>query len=429
MRTYWNLIICLATALALMLSVSAGVSAGITLTMTMWGNQPQKELFDKLAAEFAESDPEVDRIVITQISTQYRDKLAVMVAGGTPPDIMLLDSFNSKEAFAAGWTLDLEPLLARGEIDVDDFFEPFWDGVMYNGHRYGLPIWGGGFRTDVYAINKQLFDNYGLQQPRPTANPDQAWTFAEFINAVRTLTQDLNGDNRPDQFGYVPGRWFSWVFSNGGSILSEDRRKCVLDQPEAYSAIQMLGDLQNVYHVTSVAANFYSGRVGVLSTLYPNVALLRQQISRGGDFDWYLAHQPQGVAGSVGYAKMNVISIAKSTPHMEAAWRFVKFFTGRHAAEVMTTNYVSAPWLKSVAFSTRFITSSEPPYDMSPNVFGNSRPLPLVINWNGIAAVWDKAVQEINSGNVPAQSALYDACRQINAILDETAAKTAGPLY
>ena len=393
--------------------------------MTMWGNDQQRRLFEEIAAEFVASDPEVTKVQIIQTPTEYRERLLVMLAGGTAPDVAFLDGENSKDFFAAGLMRELDSYIARDGFDVSDFFEPFWDAATFDGKRYGLPIWGGGFRTDLYAINRNLFEAVGLPLPYFGSDPDaEAWTNDEFLAAVRKLTRDTSGDGNPDTWGFVPGRWYAWVYSNGGSVFSQDRTRGLLHEQAAAEALQFLADLR-VEGQTSTQANFFQGRVGIAQVLYPNIGLFKERI--GTSFDWQLAHQPKGAAGSIGYAKLNTISIPREAPHPDASWRLIKHMTSPRTATIMAENYVSAPWLRSVALSADFLYSDEPPYDVSPNIFGETLPVPNLTGWTEIRGAWDAALQSVNSGARPASVVLEEVRGQIDAKLQEMAAR--GPIF
>ncbi len=103
-----------------LLAMCAGVAPAksVTLQVTMWGNNAQKDLFESLCADFAKNDPEVDKVNITLVAQDYKNKVALMFLGGTPPDLVFLDSLYSKEWFAAGFIMDIESYLKQQPVNT-----------------------------------------------------------------------------------------------------------------------------------------------------------------------------------------------------------------------------------------------------------------------------------------------------------------------
>lgn len=415
----------LVVALIMATGWGAVQAQGITLQLTMWGNAAQKDLFQALCDQFAASDPEVDKVDIT-LTADYKNKVATMLIANTPPDVAFIDSVYSKEWFAAGFFMDIEQYMKKDPINTGDFFEPFWDAASYAGKRFGLPMWGGGVRADVFAINRDLFNTAGLATPNVTQTPSvDAWTNEQFRQAAKTLTRDTNGDGIIDQWGYVPNRWWAWVHSNGGSMLSADRTQSLMHEPQTTSILQFLADMRIIDKSNSVAGNFTKGKVGIYQVLFPNIGQMKRDI--GASFDWYITHQPRGLAGSVGSAKMNVIAIPKGVAHPEASWRLIRYLAGKESATLLARNYVSSPWLKSVALSRDFLYSDQPPYNVTPNVVGDAMPMPLTSAWAQVDKIWTTLVNQVFAGTTPATSAGVEMTRLINDVLKEYAAQ--GPLY
>ena len=122
---------------------------------------------------------------------------------------------------------------------------------------------------DVYAMyyNKTMFDKYKLPYP------DWTWNWSKYVDVAKKMTRDLNGDGSIDQWGASADVWWqSYVYQNGGTILSPDETKCTLDKPAACGGLQFMSDLVNKYHVAPSAeesANvgnmklFTSGKIGM----------------------------------------------------------------------------------------------------------------------------------------------------------------------
>ena len=120
--------------------------------------------------------------------------LAAMQEGTAPDVFQGCCSFFPIWA-QAGFLLDLRPYV---EADLDQAAIADWDPAQYqalftsDGRQYALPKYRGAL---ALYYNKDLFDEYGV------AYPDGTWTQDEYLDAMRRLTQDRDGDGRTDLWG------------------------------------------------------------------------------------------------------------------------------------------------------------------------------------------------------------------------------------
>ena len=88
----------------------------------------------------------------------------------------------------ANYLLDLRPYVAA---DVDQATMADWDPAQYHafflrdGRQFGLPKYHGAL--GVY-YNKDLFDEYGVDYL------EEAWTYDDYLRAMKHLARDRDGD-------------------------------------------------------------------------------------------------------------------------------------------------------------------------------------------------------------------------------------------
>lgn len=138
-------------------------------------------------ATFEAANPGV-KIEFTKVERgAYADTMTTLFAGGDPPHIVHLASFEFQMFADNGW---LEPLGDRIKSDGIDLTG--WAGqsvCQWEGETVCIMMNYFGF---IMAYNKAILAAEGLEVPK---------TWPEFLAAARATTKDLNGDGIIDQFG------------------------------------------------------------------------------------------------------------------------------------------------------------------------------------------------------------------------------------
>ena len=151
-----------------------------------------------------------------------------------------------------GYIEDLTPYLEEKGISTDGLMQDVLNSYRYDGTAtgsgdlYALPKDSSVF---AYAYNKDLFDEAGLEYP----DPEDPYTYDEFVEVCKKLTKDTDGDGEIDQWGAGFANAFmlyQFVWSNGASFLSDDYKTVTIDTPEFKEALQKYVDLTLVHKVT-----------------------------------------------------------------------------------------------------------------------------------------------------------------------------------
>jgi multiple sugar transport system substrate-binding protein len=243
------------------------------LRLTTWAGQEEMAIMEESVARFEQLHPEVD-VRHETIPVNYKEKVMISLAGGAPPDVILIDSEDLPAFTDRGLLLNLAPYARRVGLDLDLFYPQ----VLAVGRRGdALYAWPKDFTPMVIYYNADLLERAGV---RP-AGVD--WTWAEFLAAARACTVDEDRDGEPETYGAYVGRqfyyWQPWVWSAGGHTFSPegDRVSGGLDAPEARSAVAFLADLRRRWRVsprpevlrgsTGMVSNlFYTGRLAMLES-------------------------------------------------------------------------------------------------------------------------------------------------------------------
>lgn len=117
----------------------------------------------------------------------FADTMTTLFAGGTPPDIVHLASFEFQKFADNGWLADLDPFIKKSKLDLNNWAgqeKCKWDGETV----CIMMLYYGG----IMAYNEDMLKKAGVSVPK---------NWDEFIEVVRKTTKDTNGDGIMDQFG------------------------------------------------------------------------------------------------------------------------------------------------------------------------------------------------------------------------------------
>lgn len=180
----------LAAALAVCLMAAGSLSANAeTLKFVSWqvDESGVSKWWRSVIARFEDEHPGVT-IEFTKVDrAAYADTMTTLFAGGQPPHIVHLASFEYQNFAENGWMENLDPWLERDGISIDG-----WAGqgtCTWNGETACIMMLYFGF---MFAYNADILAEAGLEVPT---------NYEEFLAAARATTKDLNGDGITDQFG------------------------------------------------------------------------------------------------------------------------------------------------------------------------------------------------------------------------------------
>ena len=328
-------------------AASCGAYAGAPakLTFAMWGDTTELKNQQKIVDAFTKLNPTITVKVTVADWTTYWDKLQTDLAGGNAPDVFLMDGPLYPDYQIRGQLLDLNPMIARDGFDtgalvdlaVKDFTAP-------DGHLFGLPR---DLNTIAMFYNKTMFDAAGLPYP------DATWDWAKLTEVATKLTKTAGG--KTSQWGFytetsdMENYWSSLVWQAGGDILSPDKKTVVIDSPEAASGIQFLQDLiyKDKVMPQPVAGGsgdeFENGHAAMEangSWLVPT--------HQAANINFDVAPLPKGPAGQATSVNPSGVVAYKGTKSPDAAWEFIKCYTGPTMQAMIASLKASMPVNKQI---------------------------------------------------------------------------------
>lgn len=336
--------------------------------------------------------------------TTAPDKLKTLISGGLPPDVAYVRLEDFPDLVRAGTYEPLNRFLPNSSLRLDNIPEVAMDSFTFNGQIYGVPYDSLAFNVTTMYINKDMFINVGLNVPVVDYdNPHSGWTYDDLISYSKKLTIDKNGDGVPEQYGYLGGYgWsgnaFRLIWNWGGEVIEETAEgwRSRLNEPQAIKALEYIQDLRTVHRV--VGGAFLNGTQAMRLGAFGFIANIEE---RQVNFDWTLAAVPRGAGGRWGLTHVNPLGIISTSPHKEAAFRFLELWLSDEVQAYLSDAGALPPQTFSVARRRSFMFTGTPPYDKSPFFFGRSRAMPVwAPRWAEIEAAVVEAVQSLQKGSV-----------------------------
>jgi multiple sugar transport system substrate-binding protein len=396
----------------------------VTIRYMAWGNPEQIAVERQIVAEFEKRNPDIRVHLFMVPGSSYSDKLQLMLASRTAPDVMRADHYYFPALARKEYFLPLEPLIAQEEPGfLGDFMPLTLEEGRWNGKLYGLNVL---FGAIMIYYNKELFAKAGLPDPY-TLYKQGRWDWETFLQAARTLTKRENG--RAVQFGtnMIPFPQFASVIWNlGGEIMDPGlTRMTMAEDPEAVKGMQEYADLRWKHHCSPTPAEsalsaftFESGKLAMHWGWAGESPRFRKNVK---SFQWDIVPTPATATGDATVVKGNQLTIYRETEHPEEAWKFVKFMTGPEAELLVCGKLRRAvPTRLSVQRNPRYLEAEQPPFhtDVFLASVRRGRTLPIDARYQEWVQQCNSALETLfNVQEKDAQAAMRDAQNRVNTIM------------
>jgi multiple sugar transport system substrate-binding protein len=380
----------------------------------VFGDPAEIAAYEGLVSAFNATQAEIE-VELGYIPSQdeYRRRLATDFAGGAPPDVMLLN-YRRFAAFADQGGLEpLDNYLQQSTVlDQRDFYPAVLEAFRLKGRLWCIPQ---NLSSLVVYYNRNLFDAAVVPYPQ------RGWTWEQFLAAARTLTLDVDGDGRTDQYGVGidPSlqRLAPFVWQNGGELVDDPASpsSLALDRGPALEAFRWFVALQVTEHVApdavathaeSLESRFLNGRLAMYLNSRRGVPTYRTISS----FDWDVAplpegRQPAGILHSDGYC------LAAAGKDKDAAWRFIEFANSSEGQQLLAETGRTVPSLRFVAESPVFLDPNHPPANS--RVFLDEiaflRTVPVHAGWAAAEEIANREVERAFYGQASVEEAALSA--------------------
>lgn len=398
----------LAAGLALAAPAAARAADGtVTIWVGSWWD-PQLPILQQL---WQPDHPELQLNVQPLPINGYLDKFTAAALGGTPPDIIDLDSTWVSTVAAQGLLQPLDDVAAK--LKVTDISPAIWGASRYRDVQYAIPARGG---PEVWYYNKTVFDKAGV--PYPTAE----WNHDDLVRIAKALT--------------VPGQQYGigvpadasdpsnvlslfcpilWYF--GGDFLTADNSAPAINSPASVKAIAYWSDFYVTHHASPEGTpNFSSTRDLQPLFMADKLGLIASSsntfdaFSKKADLRWGVVTAPDKVNRAGGWT----MGVPVGARNPEGAKVFLEWLARPEIQAKVMNRFPAnlsarqlAPW-------------NDPKFDIFRAAEADARSVPSVAGWFQIQTAVITELQKVLVGQSTPQQAADAAAAQIETIIAET---------
>lgn len=339
-----------------------------------------KDVHHQIANEFMQNHPDV-KIEFLAPAKAYEECVQIVLRGaitGNMPDV----SYQGHNRVRIFVDRDLV-------VPLDGFIkeEKDWETLGYsssilslgrhNGKQYGLAF---AVSTPIMYANADLVKQAGGDPDNLPKTWDGVFELAGKIDAL--------GDN-------IYGMYFDWsitgnwlwqalVFSNGGTMLTEDEKTVAFDGKAGIKAINLLNAMVTKTNMPNISRpesrqSFSAGTIGLHITSTSQLGAVTRMVGDKFELKTSTFPLPENHLNSKVPAGGNMAVIHTRDPKKQkAAWEYIKFATGKLGSTYMvkSTGYMAGNELppKDPDLLGNF-------YKEHPNYLASVKQLPIMTQW------------------------------------------------
>ncbi len=393
--------------------------SGEQVTLSVW-HVDETEL-EPIIAAYKAKNPNIDIDFSFFPWGPFFEKLDASYAAGDPPDVHRQDDDEIPFFAQRGVLLPLDDYLA-GQLNPDELY---WDTVKsteIDGHLWvSVPA----IRVGHFWYNKTLFEAAGV--PLPPSSYEEAWTWAEFVETARALTDaskqqyGAGGINSAD-FVTAMGR------SQGAEILSDDCTEFLLDDPVMVDMMQQIADLMQVEGIVADPETLeaFGGpaemfNAGQLAMRYGDT---RDVPAEDVGFEYDVAPLPVFPGHDpVIFAAIENYGVANSTEHPEEAAAFAAYLMSEEAQTILAETKNVIPINKKAATEV-WVNQSPVNRQLLVEAAQYGRTNPMAVGFGRAQEIAWPAIQEVMLGQKTAE----DAMNEVKPLVDAELQKIGGCL-
>ncbi|MCL4545336.1 MAG: extracellular solute-binding protein [Chloroflexi bacterium] len=358
-----------------------------------WGAQsPIDKGYTASLDALAAKNPSVKAELVT---APFPQKFLTAAAAGTPPDLVFIPP-------EGGWPQDwankqliknLDADIHAAKLSASNFFKPAWEGSLFKGSQYVLPI-----EVDPnfpLVSNKSLLQQVGIDKPPATIN--------ELDAANQKLFQKTGAAVKrlgifPPWMTYGPANSLTTYFAvfGGGWLDPKDPSKLLMTQPGNVAALTWMKQYADNFGGYDVIQKFsgtwgkngYTGAMALgylamgpmVSANYTQAVNLAKSSEFAGDLELSVMPVANGVKPDPGWLGGWAMSIPGEAKRADASWTVLQWMGGSPEgtdawAEIngFLPGYKNSPYFTKHAQDpgvSTYITVLQNAYFVVPSVLG-----------------------------------------------------------
>ena len=293
---------------------------------------------DNIVPQLKEEFPVSDVVYIPIDWGTLNEKLLTSRAAGTMPDIVRGGSGGPLGYIQGDYLIPVDDYVAQWE-DQKDFYEASWQGIVWEGKQWGIPMLGGprhwGYRSDVTAEEGVIIAD--------------DWDFDDYMDAAIKLTKVENNKivRKGSSTGHDEMEWTGLLYAAGGSLFKDGRSNFVSE--EGIWALEWLAKRRAEVAPTGMAPlesmeiPYFAMGLEVIGYGHPGL-LGKNVLTYAPDkIDFVAVPQPPIKKTRVALVSTDWDAVSKTCKHPDAAWRYMTLQASVEAMTVAQEAYGGFP--------------------------------------------------------------------------------------
>ncbi|MET9925877.1 MULTISPECIES: sugar ABC transporter substrate-binding protein [unclassified Streptomyces] len=210
------------------------------ITVNCWPQPSAKidhQRFDEDVKTFEKQNPDIDITARDAFPCQDPKTFDAKLAGGQMEDVFYTYFTDTERVVSINQAADITEYVKDLKA-YKDIAQPLRDAYTVDGKIYGVP------RTNYsmgLLYSKALFTKAGLDPEKPPATWPEVQAAAKKIAGLGNGTVGFAEYSAQNQGGW---HFTAHIYSQGGSVVSEDGKKATVDTPEGKAVLQNLKDMR-----------------------------------------------------------------------------------------------------------------------------------------------------------------------------------------
>ena len=307
-------------------------SGPVTIRVANWDSYTGA-LIPNLLEGFKKVQPDLAVEILDTPSSDYTQRLSVMLNGGTDFDAFWIKDGDTTRGLASrGQLADLSSFVSRDRINLKDF-NGLAERFQMNGKLVALPV-----RTDFYILyyNKDIFDKAGIPYP----SNDMTWDEYEAL-AGRLSSGSGNNKIWGAHFHTWNALVQNWGVQDGKNTIIATDYSFFKPYYEMAVRMQKTGSLWDFGSLQTggihYSSAFLQGNIATMPMGTWYFATIIDRINKGeARINWGIATipHPRGLEAGWTVGSVTPIAVNQISRKKDAAWEFIKFVTGTEGAKI-----------------------------------------------------------------------------------------------
>lgn len=326
----------------------------IKIQFASWGSKTEVEIIKDVIRDFETLNPEI-KIEFLHIPQNYFQKIHLLFASNTEPDVLFLNNHYLPVYANAGKLLPLKPL-------EDVYDKKVLQTLSWHDEIYAIPR---DISLLIVYYNKDLFSKAGVEEPK------NGWTQDDFLAKalkIKEKTGAFGISFEEDPLFYLP-----YLMSEGADFSD-------LESEQAKRALNFYADLRKKYHIAPRREESASATMAQMF-LQEKIAMhlsgrwLTPKYLEDANFEWGTVVFPAESKGSIVPLDASGWAVSKASGHKDEAIEFVNYLESRDVIEKFAKTGLIVPARQDVDFEGA---------DVYRKALKNAKPTPVSVDYNKV---------------------------------------------